>query len=388
MRRANGSGSIFKVTGKRRKPWRVRVTTEYRLEHDKVRQVVKNVGYYATRKEAEEALNRYLDSPYDLSTKDITFKEVYEAWSERYFKRLNNDSSIRSVESAFKYMHTLHNKRIRDIRVPQLKRCLEEAFVIERQGKHKGEKKMASASTKARMKSVFNLLFDYAVENELVVANYARNFLMPEEIRKDCAREKKEVVIFSNEELERLWGSVNEVRFADMVLIGIYSGWRPQELAILKVKDVDLDKGFMRGGLKTDAGMNRIVPIHPIIKELVEKRYYNAIEMGSEYLFNDKDGQQGTHMTYDKYRGRFKKVMKCLSMESHRPHEARHTFITNCKRSKVDNNILKRIVGHKINDITENTYTHRKAFELKKELEKIDKFLPDGEDYYGEDWEE
>ena len=389
MRRANGQGSVFKVKGEnRRKPWRVRVTVDYEIKDDKVTQKVINVGYFATRVEAETALNNYLSNPYDLNTKDITFKEVYEAWSDRYFDTLDHDSSRRTVKSAFDYMHTLHNKRIRDIKVSQLKRCLEEAYVIVKEGKHKGEKKMASPSTKARMKSVFNLIFDYAVENELVTANYARNFNLSEDIRKACEREKREVVIFSNKELEKLWDNIHEVRFVDMVLIGIYSGWRPRELAELKVKDINLDKGFMRGGCKTDAGRNRIVPIHPVIRELVEKRCRMAEGMGSDYLFNDKEGQQGTHMTYDKYRGRFNKVMEYLDMKGHRPHETRHTFITNCKRSGVDDNILKRIVGHKNYDITEGTYTHRKPFELKKELAKIDKFLPDGEDYFGDDWVE
>lgn len=387
MKRANKAGSVFKVNGKRRKKYRARVTVGYEVRDGKVKQIVKDLGYFLTRQEAEVALNNYADCPYDLDTKNITLKEVYEEWSKGYFKTIK-DSSIRSVTSAFAYMHSLHNRRIRDIRASQLRKCLEEAYVIVGNGKHKGEKKMASASTKARMKSVMNHIFMYAVEHEYVETNYAKNFNLPKEIREDCREEKREVVIFSNDELERLWNHVDEVRFADMVLIGIYSGWRPQELAILQVEDIDLDKGFMRGGLKTKAGENRLVPIHPVIRELVEKRYNNAKEMGSAYLFNDEEGQRGTNLTYDKYRGRFIKVMKRLHMENHHPHETRHTFITNCKRSGVDEYILKRIVGHKTNDITEGTYTHRKPFELKRELEKIDKFLPDGDDYYGEDFEE
>ena len=62
------------------------------------------------------------------------------------------------------------------------------------------------------------------------------------------------------------------------------------------------------GGLKTDAGRNRLVPLHPLVADLVRKNYEQAVGMGSKYLFNDPDGQQGTYLTYDKYRGRFKKV--------------------------------------------------------------------------------
>jgi integrase len=101
---------------------------------------------------------------------------------------------------------------------------------------------------------------------------------------------------------------------------------------------------------------------------LVKKRY----DEGKEYLFNDEDGQQGTHMTYDKYRKRFEKVMKRLKM-NHRPHEARHTFITKAKEANMDEYILKLIVGHAITDITEKVYTHRTMEQLQKEICKITK---------------
>ena len=66
--------------------------------------------------------------------------------------------------------------------------------------------------------------------------------------------------------------------------------------------------------MKTEAGKDRCVPIHPLIKPLIEKRYAEAKEIGSAYLFNDVNGQQGTYMTYDKYRGRFNKVVERLNV--------------------------------------------------------------------------
>ena len=77
-------------------------------------------------------------------------------------------------------------------------------------------------------------------------------------------------------------------------------------------------------------------------------------------------------MTYDKYRGRFKKVMNRLKM-NHHPHETRHTFITKAKSCNVDEYILKLIVGHAIEDITEKVYTHRTIEQLRTEMEKISK---------------
>ena len=120
----------------------------------------------------------------------------------------------------------------------------------------------------------------------------------------------------------------------------------------------------MQGGLKTEAGKDRIIPIHSKIFSLISKRYnlYNS------RLFLKENGNI---MTYDDYRNRFVKIMKKLGME-HKPHDARHTFITIAKRCQLDEYIIKLIVGHKIADITEKIYTHRDLELIKNEMEKIE----------------
>ncbi len=56
-----------------------------------------------------------------------------------------------------------------------------------------------------------------------------------------------------------------------MILIGIYTGFRPSEVAALRVENVFLDENKLIGGMKTEAGTDREVPIHPFIKPLIEK---------------------------------------------------------------------------------------------------------------------
>ena len=374
MRRANGTGNIYKMKGgKRRKPWRVRVTVGWELnpKTGRCKQNLKTLGYYASRAEAEAALVAYQECPYDLNTKDITFKELYEQWTEDYFKKLTSISSERTITSAYRYCSGLYNMKMRDIRIYHLQECMDKGYIIPDRGKEKGKKRYASACTKGRIKSMFNLMFDWAYAREIVDRNYARAFELDKETKIKQVREKRKNTIFSNEEIDLLWKNVDKIAFVDMVLCGIYSGWRPQELAILKIKDIDLELQVMYGGMKTDAGKDRCVPIHPLIQPLIEKRYAEAKELGSNYLFNDINGQQGIYMTYDKYRGRFNKVVERLQMDHH-PHETRHTFITKAKRVRMEEYILKRIVGHAINDNTEKTYTHREIEELKAEMRKIE----------------
>lgn len=270
-------------------------------------------------------------------------------WSEEYFPSLSNQSSIRTITAAYKHCKPLYKMRMKDIRVEHLENTIKNAKV--------------GNATKGRIKSVFNLLYKYAMRYEIVDKDYAQ---LCNSVKREAPI--KEIIPFIQEEINLLWKNINEVPFVDMILIGIYSGWRPQELAILKIADIDLENNTMKGGLKSGAGKNRIVPIHPLIRPLIENRYHSE----NKYLFNDENGQQGTYLTYDKYRGRFNKVMKRLKLV-HRPHETRHTFITKAKECNMDEYILKLIVGHAISDITEKTYTHRTIEQLQKEIRKITK---------------
>ena len=77
-------------------------------------------------------------------------------------------------------------------------------------------------------------------------------------------------------------------------------------------------------------------------------------------------------LTYDKYRHRFESVISALGLNpGHRPHDPRTTFVTNAKKAKVDKYALKRMVGHKIQDIIEAVYTKRDLEWLQNDIEKI-----------------
>ena len=354
----NGYGTIYKMSGKRSRPYRAMKTDKWIIDPvtGKSKQIRSTIGYYQSREDAMIALANYNENPYDIKADSITFSEVYEKWSENYFPTLSNPSSVRTVTAAYAYCNGLYDMRMKDIKVSHLEGTILNAQVGD--------------STKSRIKSLFNMMYKYAVAHDIVEKDYASvMFANGNPIKRSRT---KEVIPFSQEEIFLLWDNLDSIAFADMILIGIYSGWRPQELAILKVADIDIKVGTMLGGLKTDAGKNRIVPIHPLIRPLIENRMKEATSMQSEFLFNDANGQQGTYMTYDKYRKRFEKVMKYLKL-THRPHETRHTFITKAKACNVDEYILKLIVGHAIDDITEKVYTHRTIDQLRAELEKITK---------------
>ncbi|MFR2169690.1 MAG: hypothetical protein ACLS54_03065 [Anaerostipes hadrus] len=69
-------------------------------------------------------------------------------------------------------------------------------------------------------------------------------------------------------------------------------------------------------------------------------------------------------LTYDKYRHRVDKIIEQLELNpDHRAHDGRIQFATMAKAADVNEYAVKRIMGHKIKDITE-----KHLYETKKRM--------------------
>ena len=372
-RRSNGEGSVSYDS--RRKRYRAKVTVGWEIDEEtgRTKQIVKTLGSnYKTKGEASAALANYLKNPYDLDNKDITFSQLYEIWFEEFIK--DHESHKYRIMSAYKYCSSIYDKKMRDISILDMKNCIYKGTATVTRGKYKGEEKLASPSTKESMKYIFNHIYSYAIEARIVDKNYAREFTLDKKVFKEKEEQHKEKIPFSEEELNKLWQSIEFVPFTDMIIYACYSGWRPSELISIKIEDVDLAQDFIKGGIKTTAGKNRLVPIHPLVKPIVEKYYNEAISVNSKYLFNDITKKKGIGLSYDQYLSRFNNAMELLKFRLEiTPHYTRHTFITKAKSRSVNmnDNILKLIVGHEIGDLTEHVYTHRELEDLREEMLKI-----------------
>ena len=330
----NGFGQITKLKSNLRKPYRAMVTVG-KTEYGKpICKLLQPQAYFKTYNEAYEALCLYNRNPYDLDTKNITFKEVYKEWYEKHSKKLGY-KSLNGYKNVYRFCQPLYDMKFSNIRIKHLRTVIDQDEV--------------TPTTKRICKVMFNLLYDYAVEMEYVDRNYAREFSV--DIIK---QETKHKISFTEEELADMWAKRKEHPILDAVLIQCYSGWRPSELINLELENINLEEGYMIGGMKTAAGKNRRVPIHPAIRSIVEEKYKTAT---TSKLFN---------MVYRTYYNHLVEVLP-----GHTPHDCRKTFITMAKKYNVDEYAIKRIVGHTITDITEEVYTDRDIEWLKEEIGKI-----------------
>lgn len=363
----NGFGQISEIKNRNlRNPFRAMISVGKDSNGRPICKPLKPESYFPTYNDAYAALVEYNKNPYDLEP-SITMKELYEKWLAEYEKTVK---STRSVASAWGYCSAVYDMRVKDVRARHVKGCMDEGV-----SKVRGEEKTPSASMKNQIKSLFNLMLDYALEYELVDRNYSRTFNLSEETIKEIVTVKNEHIPFTDEEMDLLWQHVDDKMFVDVLLIQCYSGWRPQELGLLELQNVDLENWTFRGGIKTDAGIDRVVPIHSKIRHLVERKYKEAQELGSLYLLNYVNlnaRSKNTSLTYARYQKGFSMIRDELNLNpEHRPHDGRKHFVTMAKKYGIDEYAIKYMVGHKISDITEKVYTQREFEWLKEEIEKI-----------------
>ena len=363
----NGFGQITELKKRNlRNRFRVMVTVGKTSTGRPIAKLLKPESYFPTYNDAYQALVEYNRNPYDLDV-SISVAELYKKWTEEYFPTLKSESSARTITAAWAYCSSVYDMRASDVRARHVKGCMEEGIAI-----IKGEERRPSANTKSRIKSLFNLMLDYALEYEIVDRNYARTFDISDDVLDEIDEAKRGHIPFTEEEMEILWNNINLKQYVDVIIFQCYSGWRPQELGLLRLENVDWEQGIIVGGMKSDAGRNRVVPIHPKVRHIVEQKYKEAVELGSEYLLNCTDSKKDLKLTYDKYQKRYMKVIAELNLnDQHRAHDPRNHFTTMAKKYKLDEYAIKYIVGHAIQDITERVYTKREIEWLVEEMKKI-----------------
>ena len=339
MKLSNGMGSVSKMSGKRRRPWRVRVTKGWT---DEGKQIYFNIGYFATKKEALLALAQYHENPYDVQ-KTITFAELYGKWfkeKEKHHTKKNMDM----YNLSYKYCKAIHDKPFHELKKTHLQGMMDDSD--------------ASPAMKLKVKTLLNQLYNYAMENDVVDKNYSKFIEMKN------TEAPKEHTIFSREQIECLFEIANKDEMAKQVLILIYSGTRINELLGQERELVDVGSQFMKGGSKTDYGRNRTIIIHDRILPFV-KEYYD--KGGKTLLVNDKNKP----VTYKVFYKLWNEKLDEWGFDKTNIHTTRHTFVSMAREAGVNELALKRHIGHSTsNDITAH-YSHLSVEYMRDEINKI-----------------
>ena len=268
----------------------------------------------------------------------MTFAEVWERRCKQKFK----SEPVKPVYvAAYKNLAPLHEMIFSRIRKRHIQAVIDNCPL--------------KVQAKSHMKTVCTQMFKFAIDMEIVTTNFAALVELPVQTESELHKP------FTREELAALWSRTDDLG-ARVALILCYTGLRPTELALIKTSDVDLTARFMRGGIKTAAGKNRLIPIAEKIFPLVEG-FYNP---QNEFLLTvDGKSFAGTH--------NFRRIIwnKSPLLTGHLPHDGRHTCATLMDDADIPLKIKQLILGHSATDITSKVYTHKTQSQLLEAINRI-----------------
>lgn len=349
-KRAHGTGTIYKDT---------RYKSQYlayapATAHGAGRVYI---GSFSTVKEAQRAAENFIQKGRP-ELYGATLSNIYALWSDTHFKQIQNPKIIQAM---WKKYEPLYNIKIADIRAAHFQPIVDSA---------------TSKSAASKLKSLAFMLCNYALENDIVEKNYAQFIKIPK-------YEKTEKIIFTAAQISELWRHTDDKRY-QVILSMIYMGFRLGEMLLLTPETIFLDDGYVIGGIKTEAGKNRVIPFPSSIPEIAGffRSWLTGLD-SSEKLF-PMDAKQFRHFFFYQPLSELGMIDGHLRADAGNswtfnnknhltPHSTRHTFASLSAAAGMRPDNLQKIIGHADYSTTAEIYIHKNIAELKDEMSKLRK---------------
>lgn len=398
-KRKNNTGSAVFLGNNRYKPWAARIVIGKNIEGVPIYFDIDN---FETELDALVCLENYHKEPYPLYVQEkkynkistfpqkpyplvsvknpnieiiektrkdnYTFKQLFEEFKEMKLPtdfeiKLEKEKHIkpkgkfgrhyaRGMITAFHNCEPLYDKVYRDLKTSDFQTFLNNC------GKGYDPLK--------QMVNLFKNMDNYALQEDIIEKGYSQHIKI-----NNTKTSKKPKTIYSYEQIKYLWNikpeDYKEEFVRDILLLALYTGCRADELLFIYTKNIFLDNNYFIGGLKTQAGINREIPIHPRIKPIFEKYYNNK----NEFLFHMPStiaNNRKANYDYYLYHYKLNFIEKHPKLEHHTAHECRHTLRTELERLNIKQVIINSILGHSNDDTGLDVYTH---ISIEEKLEAI-----------------
>ena len=392
-KRKNGTGSAVYLGNGRYNPWAARIL----IGKDKDgRPIYYDIDTFETELEAIVCLENYHKNPIPLKIKkakydkivfppqnpyplvpvdnllsvikkkdkkNYTFKQVFEEMKENLFPtkeeiKLEKEKHIKpsgkfayhnasNMITAFHNSKDLYDKIYRELKTSDWQNFINNSNKTE--------------STIKQLIKLFRNMDKYAYNEDIIDKKYADGIK-----NTGTKTTKASRTPFTYEQINYLWNIENsneyEMFVRDFLLLAIYTGCRAEELFFLYTRNIHLKEGYLVGGLKTENGINREIPIHDSIKPIIQK-YYNK---NNEFLFMKKKGNRIYYPDYSNYFRKFEKKHPFIKGKT--AHCGRHTLETELQKLNIRPTIINSIIGHKNGDVGSDIYNH---VSLEEKIEAI-----------------
>lgn len=309
---ANGTGSVYKLSGNRRNPWAVRKTIGM---NEKGHPIYRFIGFYRTYTEAYQALMEYNKNPYSLDGE--TLKIMYERFHAQYAEN-HKPNSVHNIEVAWDHLAPLHDEHITKLTRKKLQLFfdgLESSQVV-----------------KSKVKSLLKQIYGYSIRYDIIPPEKIVIFDYIDLTSSVPVKNVKHHV-FTDDEIQKLKEIDDDMAHA--ILFLIYTGLRAGEFCALTDEDIDDDMVLRIREAKTASGI-RSVPLSEYVQNLAPVPHFAS---------------------YYNLRDSFAYWRKKKGID-HNLHDTRHTCASLLANAGVDERVIKAILGHKGKGVTEQVYTH------------------------------
>lgn len=303
----------------------------------------------------------------------VTFKDVAEEWENQHRQEITSRTWV-NYEPHYKAILLRHGEKpIDQVTALEITNHLTAA-------KAKGY----SATVVNTIRSLYRMIFDYAIVSDLAQYNPVTSVRLP----KGLKRGKR--VAPTDDQMRTIFANV-DAPFGLFPVFLLCTGLRKSEALALTWSDVDFEGREIKitksldysvgadpkiKPPKTDAG-NRTVPIIDLLYDKLLQAYSVS---DSEYLFpalpSTRGGKGGGIMTLRGYEGAWQRYCETVGfIKDGKPtitaHNLRHGTATLMFELGVDELTAQKILGHSRVEITREIYTDLRA---RQKMRSVDKF--------------
>lgn len=328
--RSNGEGTVYQLPNRK---WRAEINVfsggkRYR----------RTKSGFLRKKDALAYLELLKANPMEQAKK-LTVQAIYDMWeaSETYNKL--SMSKITHYKTAWSRVDDVKLVNFQQLSLSAMQQCVDNC--------------PGGYYPKRDIKALFGHLYAIGIKNEFVDRDRSKFLDLPE-----LPKSKKDA--FRSPEIKKLWEDYESGhRFTAYILIMIYTGMRTGELYSIEIPNVHLDEHYMIGGIKSDAGINRVIPfvsfIEPVVADVLPDAKYGLANLRIEDF-------------YDQYAD----LITRTGIRPLNPHCCRHTAATALAEAGVAPAIIKEILGH-ANYSTTLGYTHISIEDKVKAINSLQK---------------
>lgn len=325
----------------------------------------------ADRKRAE------LEDGRDVITEAMLFDKYADLWLHTYKQHTVSEPVYKAYESRIR-VHinpVIGHLRLRDIRQSHLQKIMQAQI-----GKSKDH------CTKLR--ATLRAIFEQAVRDKALRDNPAEDLNTP--IAKNGSHRS-----ITEDERQAIQRVAAVHRFGPFVMTMLYTGMRPQEVAVLEWTDIDrinrrvmvrraLKRDGSIGDTKSSAG-ERDIPIPAPLWDIL-----NQQDKDAKYIFRDA---RGGRLSYTSIRNAWRRFLRevdvAMGAETVTHYNKvtilrsvvasdltlyclRHTYCTDLEADGVPIDVACKLMGHSKLELTARIYTHMRADTLAHATELIE----------------